>query len=203
MGHISMPWDGDAGLGGIGDCGPYSSEEWSHYLANMVLLDPNYGGVFWSYLATNPSACVVRLSNGAGIVRGRIVETDSYTDFTPSTPVANTRKDRIVLRSDYTAQTIRPVYRENSVEGADYETLQQTAGVLWEVAPVEGADHHGRGDHPDRRPRARPARDGHTQHCVGHPLGGHEPRRRRHILRHRRAGLHDPRPLQTQRSPCT
>jgi hypothetical protein len=48
------------------------------------------------------------------------------------TPVAATRIDRIVLRSDWTAQTVR-IYRIEGVEGAGAPARETTEGTLYDL----------------------------------------------------------------------
>lgn len=74
----------------------------------------------------------VTVGTGAAYVYGIPYENDSALDVSIPTPVDNTRVDRIVLRADWTAQTVR-IARIAGTEGGGAPSLTQNPGSIYDV----------------------------------------------------------------------
>lgn len=83
-------------------------------------------------LAVTPGTGKVTIATGAAYVYGIPYELDASLDVTIPTPVANTRVDRIVLRANWTAKTVR-VTRIAGTEGAGVPAITQNPGSLYDV----------------------------------------------------------------------
>lgn len=95
----------------------------------------NLGGVFPDYqneLAVSGSSSPVSVNTGAGLCYGiPYFNTASETVAVP-TPSTATRIDRIVLRADWSAQTVR-ITRIAGTEGGGAPSLIQSAGTTWDI----------------------------------------------------------------------
>lgn len=137
MTETSLPWDGDSGSGGVGDCGPYSSGEWDD--SWRVLFSTEQHAVEGVLTGVNNELSVygtsspVTVSTGAAVVNGKFYINDTAENVSVPTPVSDTRIDRIVLRADYSAQTVR-IARVAGTEGGAAPTVTQNDGVTWEIA---------------------------------------------------------------------
>lgn len=137
MTETSLPWDGDSGSGGVGDCGPYSSGEWDD--SWRVLFSTGEHAVEGVLTGVNNELSVygtsspVTVSTGAAVVNGKFYINDTPKNVSVPTPVSDTRIDRIVLRADYSAQTVR-IARVAGTEGGAAPTVTQNDGVTWEIA---------------------------------------------------------------------
>lgn len=138
--ELSGPWDGIT----VGDCGPYSSQDWTIMLGNLHLLDPNYGGILWGFLceaADYASGTQITVHDGGALVRGRVFQMGPAAGktFDVPTPVS-ARSDRIVVRCDWAEQTIRLVYLQNAAEDTgEPPALVQNLGDVWDI-PVYRVD---------------------------------------------------------------
>lgn len=135
MTQSSQPWPGRV----VGDAGPYSADDWQQmyqnlfgFLSGVVLLSSGTPGL--AVAATSPAAAVVTVAAGAAFIRGLYYQNDASITLAiaPNTS-GNPRIDRVVLRVDYIAQTIRLV----TLQGAPAVSpaapaLTQDAGVRWE-----------------------------------------------------------------------
>ena len=74
----------------------------------------------------------VTVATGAAYVYGIPYELVAALGVTIPTPVANTRTDRIVLRADWTAKTVR-VTRIAGTEGAGAPAITQSPGSVYDV----------------------------------------------------------------------
>lgn len=94
------------------------------------------GGVWRDELnllaASTPGANTARIASGRAQVYGSWYENDSDVDVNVPTPAVATRIDTIVLRKDWTAQTIR-IARHAGAEGGAAPALTQSLGTTWEV----------------------------------------------------------------------
>jgi len=95
----------------------------------------NLGGVVPDYLnelAVSGSATPVSVASGAAVSYGLMYHNSSAVSVAVPTPAAATRVDRIVLRVDWAAQTVR-VTRVAGTEGAGAPSLTQNAGTTWDI----------------------------------------------------------------------
>jgi hypothetical protein len=137
--ELSVPWDG-AVTGDAEKVTPINSDEWADFWG-AIFTSGDTGdedrGVLRNYLnelevigATLP----VTMKSGGALVRGRLYLNDDPVRFYVGLPTTATRTDRIVLRSSWSAQTIRAVLSENASEGTGTPpALTQSLGVTWEI----------------------------------------------------------------------
>lgn len=95
----------------------------------------NLGGVFaeeLNELAVTGSTSPVSVASGRALAYGNWYESDAAVSVAVPTPAASTRIDRIVLRKNWVAQTVR-VTRIAGVEGGAAPALVQIAGTTWDT----------------------------------------------------------------------
>lgn len=85
-----------------------------------------------SQLAVTGSSSPVSVASGAAIVEGYYYKNTSTVSVTIPTPSVATRIDRIVLRADHSAKTVR-VTRIAGVEGGGAPAITQVAGTTWDI----------------------------------------------------------------------
>lgn len=137
MTQLSRPWNGTT----TGDAteAPYDAPtEFADILmamtgaARMV----NKGGVFRSALngltVSNGGANLAAISTGEAQVYGTWYRNDAAATLSIPTPAGSTRIDRVVLRKDWSAQTVR-LTRIAGIEGSGTPAMTQNAGVTWDV----------------------------------------------------------------------
>ncbi len=136
MAEKSWLWDGDSGSGGVGDCGPYAANDyddineilWTGPNANSAGVRPRYG----NELLVEAGSGKVTVATGAAIVKGKPYKNTASVDVSIPTPTGSTRYDRVVLRADYTAQTVR-ITRIAGSEGGSAPAITQSDGVTWDL----------------------------------------------------------------------
>ena len=87
-----------------------------------------YGGE----LAVTGAAGSVNIATGAAYVYGIPYESDAVVNVAIPTPTTSTRIDRIVLRANWTAKTVR-ITRIAGTEGAGAPAITQTPGSIYDV----------------------------------------------------------------------
>lgn len=127
---------------GVGDASesPYSDFEFVSQVFRFVLQydretmgtidtgDPSFTGG----LVVNAGAGQVTVQTGVALVDGSLYKNTAAVNVAIPTPAASTRVDRIVLRKDFGAQTVR-ITRIAGVEGGGAPSITQTDGVTWDV----------------------------------------------------------------------
>jgi len=73
------------------------------------------------------------INTGAGMCYGFRYENDASVTLTPTKPAIGDTGGRVVLRADWTAQTVRLVLVENTDGTAAIPALTQTASTTWEI----------------------------------------------------------------------
>jgi hypothetical protein len=139
--ETSRPWLGDT----IGDCGPYSNDQWTQSWREAWLgAKANRGPLIGSgtspdeglwVRANSPAGASVVVSPGGALVHG--VHYHNSADVVLAI-VANTsgltRIDSIILRKDWTSQTVRLIVKPGLPAASPVAPgLTQTDGVLWEI----------------------------------------------------------------------
>jgi len=126
--------------GGAGDgASTYTRSDLSALFAVLSAVHA-HEGVAPSYLnalaATIPAANTVRLNTGGAVVDGKGYVNDASLDINIPSAIGagNTRIDRIVLRADWTAQTVRAI----RIAGVDAATptapaITQSAGATYDI----------------------------------------------------------------------
>ncbi len=133
MSERSILWT----TGGAGDgAAAYTMADLINWLRRTMISD-NFAaqGPLAGYngeLAATAGAGKVSVATGAAYVYGYPYENDAVADVAIPTPVGATRIDRIVLRADWAAQTVR-IIRIAGSEGGAAPALTQTPGTTYDV----------------------------------------------------------------------
>jgi hypothetical protein len=137
MTETSYPWAGEA----TGDAGPYSDDQWTDLYRALFTRDRSSEGVLrpsdsegLDDLEVSGVASPVDVASGEAIVDGKFYMNDDVVEVAIPTPTANPRIDRIVLRKDWTSQTVR-VTRIEGTESAtpSAPAITQTDGSAWDI----------------------------------------------------------------------
>ena len=119
---------------GTGDGGAnYTESQLIAWLRRTFIRDATTQGVLAGYangLKVTGTTTPVSVATGAGMVYGFPYESTGAVTVDVPTPSVSTRIDRIVLRADWSAQTVR-IARVAGAEGGSAPTLTQTAGATW------------------------------------------------------------------------
>lgn len=142
MTQTSSPWDGL--LVGDASAAPYSADEWAHFWAlrhGAGSIFPDYGVLLgtgdtsYSPLFVSAAGSAnVNVNIGAALVNGKIYETDAAVSLTVGANASgNPRIDLVVLRTDYTAQTIRAVIKQGTPAVSPTVPALTQSASLWEI----------------------------------------------------------------------
>jgi hypothetical protein len=82
--------------------------------------------------AVTPGSGKVTVAAGGAYLFGYPYVSTAGVDVTIPTPSANTRIDRVILRADWEARTVR-IVRIAGVEGVDAPSIVQVAGTVYDV----------------------------------------------------------------------
>jgi hypothetical protein len=143
MAETSRPWDGTT----TGDAGPYSSADWAsnwNYSLAKGASRANVGPFLDSgtipddglkVQAQSPAAAAVDVLPGAALVAGRWYLSTATEGLTIAANASgNDRIDTVILRADYSLQTIVLAVLQGTPAGSPTPpTLTQTLGVLYEI----------------------------------------------------------------------
>jgi len=144
MGERSIPWEGQV----TGDAGAYSDQNWQDIFARAMATagsHPNRGPTLLSgstvpnnglvVEADSPVSADIICKTGSALVQGIFYDSSADEAHTVGANVSgNPRIDTLVLRADYSAQTVRQVLRAGTPAGSPVPvTLTQTVGVTWEI----------------------------------------------------------------------
>lgn len=154
MTQSSKPWDGIS----VGDAteAPYSSNEWAHIwniLHGVGSFFPNYGIIPGTGDGTNDPLQVqqttvasvnVEVQIGAALVNGKLYESAASELLAVGANASgNPRIDTVILRTDYTAQTVRLVVKQGTPAASPARpALTQTASI-WEIPLADVAVSNG------------------------------------------------------------
>lgn len=133
MTEKSFYWGGTT----VGDASlaPYDDDEFSDLWRKLFQKDRTTEGVLHDYeneLEITGVASPLVIATGAAMVDGKFYENDAAMTIDIPTPAAATRIDRIVLRKEWSTQTVR-VARVAGVEGGGVPALTQNDGDTWEI----------------------------------------------------------------------
>jgi hypothetical protein len=84
-------------------------------------------------LAVTGAASPVSVAAGGALVDGKFYDSDAAETVVIPTPAGATRIDRIVLRKDFSAQTVR-ITRVAGSEGGGAPAITQVDGTTWDVS---------------------------------------------------------------------
>lgn len=136
MAQISRFWGGTV----TGDCGPYSADEFAKVFFSMMQ-DGNPGVNFvapkyLNELAVSGAGSPFTMATGAALVAGIWYEnTSAITNITLANTSSNTRIDTVILRANWTTQTVRQAVLTGTQSASPVAvTLTQTVGTTYEVA---------------------------------------------------------------------
>lgn len=134
MTERSYPWGGL--VTGDATLAPYTQDAWSDIWRELFVNNPVSDGVIKDYaseLGATGAVSPVAIATGAAMNTGTYYNNDLALNVAVDTPVGDTRYDRIVLRKDWAAQTVRITLVEG-VEGAGVPpTLTQIDGNTWDI----------------------------------------------------------------------
>lgn len=133
MAESSIFWT----TGSTGDgASPYTQTQIIDWLRRTFIKDPASEGVLKGYangLAPSGSSSPVAIATGAAMVYGFPYENTTSVNVAIPTPVIGTTGHRIVLRANWTAQTVRITLISSSDGVAAIPAATQSAGATWDV----------------------------------------------------------------------
>jgi hypothetical protein len=134
MAESSIFWT----TGSTGDgASPYTQDQVVAWLRRTFISDQTTEGVLLGYanqLAPSGSSSPVTIGTGAAIVYGFPYDNTAAVSVTIPTPAIGTTGHRIVLRVNWTAQTVRIALKSSADGVASIPALTQSAGVTWEIS---------------------------------------------------------------------
>ena len=136
MTFTSIFWTTDGT--GHGISGGYTQALLLDWMRRTMLEDGANQCILPSWLGecavTNPSGKTIRVASGAGYADGFPFENNANVDLTPSTPASLARVDRVVIRANWTAQTVDAFILEGSEGAGVPPAVTQSSGTTWEVS---------------------------------------------------------------------
>jgi len=133
MARYSMFWEGNSSLGGTGDCGPYSGDQFTEFVKAIFAEET---GVLSGLQVTesSPAAKSIDVSAGKMVIYGHILVLDASLTLTIADNTSgNPRIDTIVAECDWAAQTITlKVVPGTPGASPTPPALTQNAGSLWQ-----------------------------------------------------------------------
>ena len=127
---------------GGGDGGTtYSDDEFTDNWRYLFMVDRAAQGVIPSQdfndLEVTGTNSPVSVDTGIALVDGKLYRNDASLDLDVSTPSSSNRKDRLVLRKDWAAQTVRAVVIEGTEGSGSFPSITQTDGTTWDFIIAE------------------------------------------------------------------
>lgn len=133
MTEKSLLWDTNGTGDGTGT--GYTETDMIQLFRSLFTRTANMGGVVPDYLnelAVSGTSSPVAINTGAALVYGIPYWNTASVNVAIATPAVSTRVDRIVLRADWTLQTVR-ITRIAGTEGAGTPAMTQSAGTTWDI----------------------------------------------------------------------
>ena len=133
MTEKSLLWDTNGTGDGTGT--GFTETDMIQLFRSLFTRTANLGGVvpdFLNELAVTGTSSPVAINTGAALVYGIPYWNTASVNVAIATPAVSTRVDRIVLRADWTAQTVR-ITRIAGTEGAGTPAMTQSAGTTWDI----------------------------------------------------------------------
>ena len=135
MAEKSFPWTNNAT--GDGTLGGYTALEWGElhrYLFNggQEATQGVLKGVL-NELAVTGTSSPVAVNTGAAVVYGKVYQNTASVNLTVSTPAVGTTGGHVILRLDWTAQTVRLVAVRNTDGVNSTPSLTQSTSTQWEI----------------------------------------------------------------------
>lgn len=137
MSEKSLYWFTDGFTGSVGDgAAPYTQEEQRLYDHALLAANEAAGGV-WSEilneLAVSGAASPLAVATGRASVYGFPYWNDASLNLAVTTPGIGDTGGRIVLRANWTAQTVRALVVLNTDGNASIPALTQVANTTWDI----------------------------------------------------------------------
>lgn len=115
---------------------PYTQLDWFQFVSRMFQTTPTILQVipaFENELEPSVDGNEIVVATGGAIVAGIPYQNDTDVRLTPTPVVINTTGGIVVLRADYTAQTVRAVLKQSADGTITAPSVTQTLNTLWEV----------------------------------------------------------------------
>ena len=135
--ELSIPWDGTS----TGDKGPFTDDEWRDVFralgmggglvgaANVGVV----GGLLNGLRMTTAGNNDLTINTGYAIVDGTVYKNDASKSTTSASPSVGTTGRMVVLKKDWTAQTIRIAIITSNDGTAAIPSVTQSGGTTWEI----------------------------------------------------------------------
>lgn len=138
MSESSILWSTNGTGDGAADI---TSSQWINFFEILFLSDKTTEGVAPRYLnalaVSSTGNNNARVATGGAVVRGFLYRSTANVDLTIPSPASDTGF-RIVLRADWTLQTVRAAYVLNTTGVTDAPALTQVDGTTWEISLATG-----------------------------------------------------------------
>src|SRR5689334_16416544 len=144
MSEISSVWDNI--ITGDATQAPYSASEWAareKLLHGQGTVFPNYGTISGTgdgtypplqVQAKSPASSNIEVEIGSALVAGYLYQNTAALTFTIGANASgNPRIDTVILRVDFTAQTVRAVVKQGTPAGSPVRPSLQQDASLWEI----------------------------------------------------------------------
>lgn len=139
MTQTSFPWAST--ITGDASVAPYDHLEFSRFFGKLIASDaagfvvPQYANNL-TVQASSPAAASVDVATGAAYIKGFFYENDALTTLAIAANASgNPRIDRIILRIDFAAQTVRLVVLQGTAAATPaLPALTQIYGTTWEIS---------------------------------------------------------------------
>lgn len=118
---------------GVGDgAGPYTQGELTEWIREMFGegVEPNVGGAL---VVNISSGRILEIASGRAIVYGFPYEASAAENLTVPAAISGTTGHRVVLRADWTAQTVRLALKSASDGVSTPPAATQTPGTTYEI----------------------------------------------------------------------
>ena len=134
MTESSILWENNGT--GDGTSSGYSQAKLVEWMRALFTKSANRGGVSPDYLnelAVSGASSPVAVASGAAVCYGFVYFSDTSVNVNIPTPSGATRIDRVVLRVDWSAQTVRITRVAGSEGSGTPPALTQSVGTTWDV----------------------------------------------------------------------
>ena len=140
MAESSIGWTTD-GTGDGTDSG-YTMAQWLSWMQLLFIRDETQHGIAYGYLnaleVTDLGSRELQIDTGGAMVYGFPYFNSSAVTKTLTHPTTGTTGWRLVLRADWTAQTVRITLLESADGTATIPSVTQTPSVTWDISLATG-----------------------------------------------------------------
>lgn len=134
MAESSLFWQ----TNGTGDgAASYTQSQLFQWLNRTFMVDSTQQGVLAGYankLAVSGTASPISVASGAAYVNGIPYENTAAVSVAVPTPSSGTTGYRVVLRANWSAQTVRVTLLASADGTATAPVMTQTNGTLWDIS---------------------------------------------------------------------